>query len=124
MTPSIVVADTGPINYLVLIGAIKVLPKLFGQLIVPREVFAELCHPDTPAAVRKWMTEMPAWFSVQDVAFGRVDPLTADLDMGEQAAIALAATIRGVLLLMDDRAGECPKFCVSATLGHGLLSAS
>jgi hypothetical protein len=27
----VVVADTGPLNYLMLIGAIDILPKLFGQ---------------------------------------------------------------------------------------------
>jgi hypothetical protein len=52
----IVVADTGPINYLVLIDAIDLLPKLFDQVLAPQAVFDELTDPDTPATVRAWVT--------------------------------------------------------------------
>jgi predicted nucleic acid-binding protein len=31
----IVVSDTSPINYLVLIGPVDVLPQLYGEVIVP-----------------------------------------------------------------------------------------
>ena len=34
----IVVADTGPLNYLVLIGEIEILPVLFGQVFIPLAV--------------------------------------------------------------------------------------
>jgi predicted nucleic acid-binding protein len=40
----IVVADTGPLNYLVLIKAIDLLPKLFDLVCVPETVFGELTH--------------------------------------------------------------------------------
>jgi len=47
-----VVADTGPLNYLVQIDAIRVLPKLFDRIIVPTSVHEEaigaprlLCAP-------------------------------------------------------------------------------
>ena len=32
---SLVVSDTTPLNYLILIGHIDVLPRLFGKLLVP-----------------------------------------------------------------------------------------
>jgi predicted nucleic acid-binding protein len=48
----LVVADTGPLNYLVLIGAIDLLPKLFETVLVPQAVCDELCHRVAPAAVR------------------------------------------------------------------------
>lgn len=38
----IVIADTAPINYLVLIGEQNLLPTLFGQVIVPEMVLQEL----------------------------------------------------------------------------------
>ena len=41
----IIVADTSPLNYLVLIGEIELLPSLFGQVIIPHAVLAELANP-------------------------------------------------------------------------------
>jgi hypothetical protein len=38
----VVVADTSPLNYLVLIDSVDILPQLFGRVIVPVEVVAEL----------------------------------------------------------------------------------
>ena len=38
----LVIADTGPINYLILIGHIDILPALFEQVILPSTVKDEL----------------------------------------------------------------------------------
>ena len=38
----IVVSDTSPICYLVLIEAIDLLPQLYGQVIIPQAVLLEL----------------------------------------------------------------------------------
>jgi predicted nucleic acid-binding protein len=38
----IVVADTTPVNYSILIGAIDVLPKLYGRVVIPPAVHEEL----------------------------------------------------------------------------------
>jgi predicted nucleic acid-binding protein len=48
----IVVADTTPINYLILIGEIEVLPELYGQVIIPHAVCEELLRSRAPGAVR------------------------------------------------------------------------
>jgi hypothetical protein len=40
----IVVADTSPLNYLVLIDEVGLLPALFGQVLFPQAVFRELQH--------------------------------------------------------------------------------
>ena len=45
----LVVADTSPIHYLLLIGHIDILPALFDKIIVPMAVIAELAHPKAPA---------------------------------------------------------------------------
>jgi predicted nucleic acid-binding protein len=45
-----VVADTGPLRYLVLIDAIDVLPRLFGRVLIPGIVSAELSRPSTSVA--------------------------------------------------------------------------
>jgi predicted nucleic acid-binding protein len=111
----LVVADTGPLNYLVLIGAIEVLPKLFEQILVPVAVYGELAHADAPAPVRAFIAQKPAWLEVRanpdrtnDDAFG----LT--LDEGERAAITLATSIGADLILIDDREG------VAVAYRHGL----
>jgi predicted nucleic acid-binding protein len=57
----LVVADTGPINYLVLIDAIEVLPKLFEQVLVPAAVYGELSHADAPLPVRTFISRLPPW---------------------------------------------------------------
>lgn len=48
----IVVADTGPIHYLVLIGHIEILPALFEKVIIPSVVRAELTRAGAPDAYR------------------------------------------------------------------------
>lgn len=47
----IVIADTSPINYLVRIGSVDLLPQLFGRVLVPPSVWGELRHPHTPEPV-------------------------------------------------------------------------
>jgi predicted nucleic acid-binding protein len=101
----IVVADTGPLNYLVLIEAIDLLPQLFDQVRAPQTVFDELTDQDTPPAVRTWVMQAPDWFGVDPDPTALIDEATANLDAGEQAAIALAVAISADLVLMDDRAG-------------------
>jgi len=48
----LVVADTGPVNYLVLVDAIGVLPKLFERIYIPAAVHAELIDTEAPEEVR------------------------------------------------------------------------
>jgi len=48
----VVVADTSPINYLVLIDHIGILPRLYTRVLIPPAVFNELTHPVAPSLVR------------------------------------------------------------------------
>jgi predicted nucleic acid-binding protein len=118
----VVVADTGPLNYLVLIDAIDVLPKLFDKIIIPRAVCDELLHKGTPEAVRAWMAQDPSWLEVRlEFRNSEEDARAGDLDPGERAAIALASVIGADLILMDDRDGvalaRAAGFAVTGTLG-------
>jgi predicted nucleic acid-binding protein len=56
----LIIADTGPINYLALIGNIDLLPILFEKVILPSAVQAELTDPDAPPLVRNWIANPPA----------------------------------------------------------------
>ena len=51
----LVIADTGPVNYLVLIGHIDILPRLFGTVILPSAVREELADLGSPPRVRDWI---------------------------------------------------------------------
>jgi len=115
MPTRLVVADTGPLNYLILVEAIDVLPRLFAQILVPAAVYDELAHADAPAPVRTFIAQKPAWLEVRpNPDASDEDATDPSLDEGERAAIALARSIRADLILMDDRAG------VAVAYRHGL----
>ncbi len=101
----IVVADTGPIHYLVLIGQSEVLPALFEKVIIPSVVRDELDRAQTPAVVRDWIQSPPAWLELHPPLESPFDDAFGNLDEGEKAALALAASLGADLLLLDDRQG-------------------
>ncbi len=55
----IVVADTSPLNYLVLIGHIDILARIYAEVLVPQTVLDELQDSDAPAEVRAWVSAPP-----------------------------------------------------------------
>ena len=100
----IVVADTGPIHYLVLIRHIEILPALFEKVVIPSVVRAEPERAGAPEAVRNWIQAPPAWLDVQAGTDNALyDASLESLDDGEKAALALAASLAADLVLMDDR---------------------
>ncbi|MBA4186341.1 MAG: DUF3368 domain-containing protein [Acidobacteria bacterium] len=101
----IVVADTSPINYLILIGAIDVLPALYQKIVVPTAVYDELQSDATPAEVRAWIAKIPDWFAVLPVTILLNDALQ-NLDEGEKQAIALFEEINADALIIDERQGR------------------
>ena len=101
----IVVADTSPLNYLILIEHDGILPILYAQVVVPPEVLQELSHPDAPDAVRSWLRNRPPWSEVKAPS-SQPDQTLGLLDPGERQAIQLAEEQRGDLLLIDERRGN------------------
>ncbi len=100
----IVVSDTTPLNYLVLIRAVDVLPVLFTEVYVPSEVLRELQAPGAPAIVRQWILQPPTWLKIADPAMQL--PSVARLDRGEADAISLAKE-RGISdILIDEKIGR------------------
>ena len=97
----IVIADTGPLNYLVLVQQADLLQRLFHRVLIPPAVFDELQAPETPIAVREWLSQQPAWLEVQPL---RRDPDSQldYLDSGEREAIALAEDLKADQILLDE----------------------
>jgi predicted nucleic acid-binding protein len=97
----IVVSDTSPLNYLVLIGSIDVLSELFEKVHVPPAVMRELQHFRAPEPVVQWAQSPPEWLIVESPTSGAFrDP---DLDPGEADAIALALEIHAAVILIDEK---------------------
>jgi predicted nucleic acid-binding protein len=101
----LVLADTGPLHYLVLTGDIELLPKLFERVLVLQVVRDELVNTEPPQAVRDWIARAAGWLDVRPAHPGADDVAVAKLDDGERAAIALALAVTAELVLMDDREG-------------------
>ena len=100
----IVVADTSPINYLLMIGQIDLLPRLFEQIIIPDVVRDEMRDLDGPRSLQQWIKQSPHWLTIQVVPV--LDESLKPLDRGEQAAITLAQTLSADLLIIDERLGR------------------
>lgn len=108
----VVVADTTPLNYLILIRQAEVLHQLFGEVMIPEAVLTELRHPKAPAAVMAWLQNLPHWIRVVKVS--HVDD-TIQLGHGETEAISLAIEKQVSIVLMDERRGR------AAAEARGLL---
>jgi predicted nucleic acid-binding protein len=63
----IVIADTSPICYLILIGQIDLLPRLYGKVMIPTVVRDELAAAASPTMIRTWISQPPTWLEVVDV---------------------------------------------------------
>jgi predicted nucleic acid-binding protein len=87
-----VVADTSPLNYLVLIEQIDLLPQLYGRVLIPGAVLDELSAMETPPLVRVWATNLPEWIEVSP-ATPIADAGLTRLHAGERDAISLALTV-------------------------------
>jgi len=100
----IVVADTTPLNYLILTDLTHILPALFGQVVIPQAVLNELQSTQAPDQVRQWVAHRPDWLVLRELQ--QEDPTLAHLDPGEREAIALAQELRADLILLDENRGR------------------
>lgn len=101
----IVVADTTPVNYLILIGEIDILAKLYGRVVIPHAVREELMRSRAPAIVQTWIAQPPHWLEVHSpVAI--LDAALDKLDAGERDAIVLAEELSADQLIVDEIKGR------------------
>lgn len=108
----IVVSDTSPINYLVLIEFHDLLPKLFERILIPEAVRRELQAGETPDPVRQFVAAAPSWLEVRSAP--DVPSTLLHLDSGEGEALALALSVGANFVLVDERKGR------QAAEDHGL----
>ena len=101
----IVVADTSPICYLLLIGEIELMAQLYRQVLIPQVVQQELADERSPAVVQTWINQPPQWLVIQTVDVPSDSDLD-NLDPGERAAIVLAEQKGADLIVIDDLSGR------------------
>jgi len=101
----LVVSDTSPISTLFAIGELGLLRKVFGEVVIPEKVFAELSrlkdfgYDLSELKGATWLIVRPA----QDTT--AVKELSNQLDPGESEAIVLAQELEADFLLIDERRG-------------------
>ena len=122
----IVISDTSPLSALAEIGELELLPRLYGQVIIPEAVRREASHPHAPRSLAIGLANAGNWlFVVPDPV--PLLPETLGLDPGEAAAISLAWTARTkVMLIVDDKEGRklCDALGLPKTGTAGVLLAA
>lgn len=101
----IVVADSSPLNYLAQIRATDLLGQLYGRVLAPESVMAELRDQRAPAAVLSWASQPHTWFEVCRLAGSPPETLRS-LGAGERDAIQLALERHADFLLIDEKRGR------------------
>lgn len=96
----VAVADTSPLNYLILVEHVELLPELFGRVIIPVAVWRELNDSEAPEQVRRWVRSKRSWIDLRSA--GSIDRGLDHLDSGEQEAIAVAEQLAGSVVLLDE----------------------
>jgi len=97
----IVLCDTSPICYLILIGQIDLLPQLFQSITIPTAVRDELLNEDAGDAIHAWIQNPPPWLNIQIVPQPLLS-LPNYLGAGEREAISLAVSLQADLVIIDD----------------------
>jgi predicted nucleic acid-binding protein len=94
----IVVSDTTAITSLLKIGKLELLSSLFGNVVIPRAVQAELLD---------YHSELPSWLIAKTAADRKMfRELLQQLDSGEAEAIILAKEIDADMLIIDEKRGR------------------
>lgn len=98
----LVVADSSPLIYLSRVGRLDLLAALYGTVVVPARVWAEVVEARPGARGVTELANAP-WLKVDRRVLPADD---LGLDPGETAAILLAEALGAELLLIDERAGR------------------
>jgi predicted nucleic acid-binding protein len=109
------VSDTSPLIWLAKVGKINLLKDVFGEIIIPQEVYEEavekgLQHGFSDAitieeCVNQGWIKLSKLNPKDDPLIQRISERAFEIHQGEAQAIVLAREM-GVLLLMDESAGR------------------
>ena len=114
---TLVVADTGPIHCLHLVGRIELLRDLYSVVTIPPAVLREMSHPKAPPGLQAIANSPPACLQIRTPEHVYFRHLLED---GEAETISLAMEWNARLILIDQRDGRRSAalgFQISGTLG-------
>lgn len=100
----IIVSDTSPICYLLLINQIDILQILYDSITIPQTVADELSASESLPVVKNWITQPPNWLQIQPIQTAQ--GIEGKLDPGEREAILLAEELKADLVVLDDKAAR------------------
>lgn len=101
----IVVADAGPLIAFGRLRKLELLGRIFEKVIVPRAVFEETQFRPDFADARAILAARQSGVFTVDASSPGVERLPPDVELGEGAAISLAAE-RGHAVLIDEKLGR------------------
>jgi len=87
----VIISDTACLIGLTNIGQIDILRKMYGEIIVTREVAQEYGSP------------LPDWIEVREISDVSKTVFSKLLEIGEASAIALAMQTENAMLIVDDK---------------------
>ncbi len=101
-----IISNTSPLRYLTCIGEHELLPQLFKKILIPKAVYQELTHQNTPVVIRQYFQLPPDWVEVCEIISPHNNHSLIHLDAGETEAIILAEQKNAGLLLIDEKKGR------------------
>lgn len=101
----IVVSDTTPLHYLILLDRVNLLPEILGEIVIPTIVCQEMQAEKTPLKIKEFIAKRPEWLRIMPTT-GIIDIELIEIDAGEREAILLAEELKADGILIDDQAGR------------------
>lgn len=105
MPERLVIANTSPLFYLHQVGHLEVLRALYGRIVIPVAVQAELAAGGQAGFATPDISRAE-WIEVRPVRSKELIPAVVDLGPGEAEVLALGLEHPGSLLILDDRLGR------------------
>jgi uncharacterized protein len=102
----IIVSNTSPISNLAKVGKLSLMQQIYGTVLIPRAVHAELLDERAGETVIT-AVQAATWLDVQSVLNQElVNELRSRVNVGEAEAIALAVEVEATRLIIDERLGR------------------
>ncbi|SKA75900.1 hypothetical protein SAMN02745130_01596 [Thiothrix eikelboomii] len=96
-----IVADSGPLISLAIIGQLDLLRQLYQRVLVPPAVWHEVTVKGLGMPGAQAVAQL-SWLEIRKPEQQVLQPLSILVDPGEAEAIALAQTIADSIVLLDD----------------------
>lgn len=99
----VIVSDTSPVTSLIQIDRLELLTQVFGQVVIPKAVYEELCKVPGQQTV----IDRQNWLFIDHAKDAKhVKSLENELDPGEAEAIVLALELKADYLIIDEFKGR------------------